>query len=386
MMHSGLGKLIIALSVTGLCGAGFMSPAFADKAKQLAELREKITSLRQALESDRSEQGKLLKRLADSERSVGRLNTDLRKTRQRQFELENELRALGRDRHQQQQSLRADKATLADQLVASYAMSRQGHLKLLLADRNPSEIGRTLAYYDYLNRARSERIQQLDQRLQALATIEKQLDARRDDLAQTKISQERSGQALSKEQVQRKQLIAALTNAIDGKEIELARLSEDEKALQQLLGEIERSLSDIPPEIDGGEPFAKGKGKLTWPVSGKLITRFGSLRGVGQQKWQGIEIAADAGTKVQAVSSGRVAFADWLRGFGLLIIVDHGEGYMTLYGRNQSLYHEVGDWVSAGDVIAGVGNSGGASESALYFEVRHKGKPQNPLKWVTAQR
>ena len=364
----------------------YLPPAVADKAKQLADLRDKITSLRKSLESDRSKHGTLVKRLADSERSVGRLNINLRKTQQRQIELESELIRLGRDRHEQQQILRSDQSALADQLVASYAMSRQGHLKLLLADRNPSEVGRTLAYYDYLNRARSQRIDQLDERLQALALIEKRLDTRKDDLAETESEQEQSRQALSEEHIQRKQLVVALAKEIDGKKIELARLAEDEKVLRQLLGEIERSLSDIPPEIDGGAPFSKSQGKLMWPVNGRLITHFGSARGIGKQTWQGVEIAADTGARVQAVSSGRVAFAEWLRGFGLLVIVDHGEGYMTLYARNQSLYQEVGDWVSSGDVVASVGNSGGGSESALYFEVRHKGKPQNPLKWIAAQR
>ncbi|PCH60016.1 MAG: peptidase M23 [Gammaproteobacteria bacterium] len=384
-MSFGLSPRVIVLFVCCLFGLVCVSPAVADKAKQLAELREKITVLRKSLESDRSEHGTLLKRLADSERSMGRLNKELNKAQQRQQELEAELATLGRDRHNHQLSLHDDKLALADQLLASYAMSRQGHLKLLLADRNPSEIGRTLAYYDYLNRARSERIDRLDQRLQALAEIEQRLEERKQALVQTVEKKEKSRQALSKEQEQRKQLVLALAKEIGGKEVELTRLGEDEKALQHLLGEIERSLNDIFPELDGGELFAEGKGTLDWPVKGELKTRFGSRRGIGNQKWQGVEITANAGAEVRAISSGRVAFADWLRGFGLLVIIDHGEGYMTLYGRNQSLYEEVGGWVSKGDVIASVGNSGGGGESALYFEVRHKGTPLNPLKWMASR-
>ncbi len=376
----------LLLQICCVFGALYLSPAVADKAQQLADLREKITNLSKSLEADRSEHGALLKRLADSERSMGQLNIGLRQAQQRQHELKAELATLGRDRHHHRQTLRSDKSALADQLLASYAMSRQGHLKLLLADRNSAHIGRTLAYYDYLNRVRSERIGQLEQRLQVLATIERRLDERNNALAQTVGEQKQSQQALDKERAQRKQLVMALAKEIDGKEIELVRLAEDEKALQRLLSEIESSLSDIPPEIDGSEPFAKAKGKLSWPVNGRLVARFGSARGIGKQTWQGVEIATDAGAQVQAISSGRVAFADWLRGFGLLIIIDHGEGYMTLYGRNQSLYQEVGDWVSSGEVIASVGNSGGGGESALYFEVRHKGKPQNPLKWMVARR
>ncbi len=375
--------LLLACCLSGLL---CLSPALADKAKQLADLREKIATLQKSLKSDRGEHHELLKRLADSERHLGRLNIDLRKTLRRQQEIEAELITLRRDRHSHQQLLRADKSALADQLLASYTMSRQGHLKLLLADGNPSEIGRTLAYYDYLNRARSERIERLDQRLQDLAGIERRLAQRKQELVQTVNEIERAHQALDMERAQRKQLALALAQEIGGKEKELLRLSEDEKALQRLLSEIVLSLADIPPEIEGGEPFAKRKGGLTWPVKGELKTRFGSRRGVSNQKWQGVEIAADAGAEVRAVSPGRVAFADWLRGFGLLIIVDHGDGYMTLYGRNQSLYQEVGDWVSAGDVVASVGNSGGGGDSALYFEVRHNGKPLNPSQWMLSRR
>lgn len=379
-------RRLFNLSVAVLFALIAAAPAVADKAKQLAELREKIAELKKSLESDRGEHSALLRRLADSERNMGRLNIQLDETRQRQQELEEELVSLARQRHGHQQSLRADKLALSDQLLASYVMSSQGHLKLLLADRSPAEIGRTLAYYDYLNRARSQRIVRLDRRLQNLHEIEKRLDARNDELAESVAAQQRSQQQLGKEQAQRKQVVAKLAQQITGKESQLLRLSEDEKALQRLLSEIERNLIDIPSEIDGGEPFAKRKGRLEWPVAGSLKTRFGSQRGIGKQKWQGIEIVAVAGEQVRAVSAGRVAFADWLRGFGLLIIVDHGEGYMTLYGRNQSLYQEVGDWVTAGDIIASVGNSGGGEQSALYFEVRHKGQPQNPLNWIVSRR
>ncbi len=265
-------------------------------------------------------------------------------------------------------------------------MSRHGHLQLLLADNSPAEISRTLAYYDYLNRARGQRITTVEQRLDMITEIQRKLDQRNDDLANAVTEQKDSQQKLNAEQDQRRQLVASLANEISNKESQLTRLSEDEKALLKLLNEIERNLADIPREIDGSEPFAKTKGRLEWPVDGKLKTRFGSKRGTGKQKWQGIEIAASAGDQVRAVASGRIAFADWLRGFGLLIIVDHGDGYMTLYGRNQSLFQEVGDWVTAGDVIASIGNSGGVEQSALYFEVRHKGRPQNPLKWMLSER
>ena len=138
---------------------------------------------------------------------------------------------------------------------------------------------------------------------------------------------------------------------------------------------------DLPTEQGERKAFAGLRGKLKWPSRGRLANRYGSRRKEGKLKWQGVMIKAPEGTEVTAISHGRIAFSDWLRGFGLLTIIDHGDGYMSLYGGNQSLYKEVGDWVEAGDVIASVGNSGGHRETALYFEIRHNGKPTNPLKW-----
>lgn len=167
-------------------------------------------------------------------------------------------------------------------------------------------------------------------------------------------------------------------------------MQEDERRLQRLLDSLAtapRDNSQTPAEgelaSEGTEhtPFLTLRGRLQWPSRGKLTTRYGSARKVGKLKWQGVNIKAPEGTEVHAISHGRVAFSDWLRGFGLLTIIDHGDGYMSLYGGNQSLFKEVGDWVEAGEVIAGVGNSGGRKNSALYFEIRHNGKPTNPLKW-----
>ncbi len=357
-------------------------PASADKAEQLAELRQKIAALKQSLDADRSRHSALMNRLADSERRLGQLNIEFNESLQRQQQLETELVALAREKHDLSQSIKADKAALGEQLLTSYAMSREGYLQLLLANKNPAQLSRTMAYYDYLNRARSQRIQGLKQRVEKIKTVQNKLDSRNQELAATMAQQELSKQTLNAEKQQRKELVASLASDINSKQSQLGSLNEDEKALVRLLDELERSLADIPMDIDGSEPFAKIKGRLNWPVTGSLKTRFGASRGTGGQAWQGIEIAAEAGQQVTAVASGRVAFADWLRGFGLLIIVDHGDSYMTLYGRNQSLFQEVGDWVSVGDVIASVGNSGGAETSALYFEVRHKGQPQNPLNWI----
>jgi septal ring factor EnvC (AmiA/AmiB activator) len=143
-------------------------------------------------------------------------------------------------------------------------------------------------------------------------------------------------------------------------------------------------LVDIPAEADGQQPFHSRKGKLRWPARGRLAQRFGAPRS-GGLRWRGVMIEAQEGGEVRAVSQGRIAFSDWMRGFGLLLIIDHGDGYMSLYGHNQTLYKEVGEWVDTGEVVALLGASGGRTESGLYFEMRHKGRPINPVHWCAGK-
>jgi septal ring factor EnvC (AmiA/AmiB activator) len=177
-------------------------------------------------------------------------------------------------------------------------------------------------------------------------------------------------------------LLAALEREIGAKDRRLKALVEDEARLQRVLATLRRALADLPRGFDAEKPFPTQRGHLPWPASGSVKAAFGARRGVGELKWNGILIAAPEGRAVHAVHRGRVAFADWLRGFGLLMIVDHGDGYMSLYGHNQHLLKEVGEWVEAGEAVASVGASGGRAESGLYFEIRHDGRPVDPVRWL----
>ena len=182
-------------------------------------------------------------------------------------------------------------------------------------------------------------------------------------------------------QKERRELLASLQNklATEGREIE--RLAAQEKDLARLIAELTSILSDYP--ISAEEPFEEYRGRLTWPVAGSLVRDFGQPRVGGQLKWNGVVLAADRGREVRAVYHGRVAFADWLAGMGLLVIVDHGDGYMTLYGYNETILKSAGDWVAPGDVLATVGDSGGQAQPGLYFEIRQGTRPLNPRRWVT---
>jgi len=373
-----LPSLLLAL----LLLAGLPTSALAaDDAARLERLRQQIHALRSELDSDRQRKQSLQSRLRNTERRIGKTAALLR-------ELERQIRRQKRelkDLQQQQKTLRGDlrqhRLALARQLRAAYASGRQEYLKILLNQQDPAAVARTLTYYDYYNRARLAKIQAIDSSLAELNALEERIEDKTRQLERNRAERVNEKQQLEATRKERAQLLAKLDREMQGKGRRLSQMLEDEQRLQRLLERIADGPTETPWEVGEGKPFAQLRGKLAWPTSGRITARFGKRRKVGKLRWQGVRISAREGTEVRTVSHGRVAFSDWLRGFGLLTIIDHGDGYMSLYGGNQSLYKEVGDWVEAGDVIAAVGNSGGLDEHALYFEIRHDGKPLNPLKW-----
>ena len=373
---------LLSLLLALLLLAGLPTSALAaDDAARLERLRQQIHALRSELDSDRQRKQSLQSRLRNTERRIGKTAALLR-------ELERQIRRQKRelkDLQQQQKTLRGDlrqhRLALARQLRAAYASGRQEYLKILLNQQDPAAVARTLTYYDYYNRARLAKIQAIDSSLAELNALEERIEDKTRQLERNRAERVNEKQQLEATRKERAQLLAKLDREMQGKGRRLSQMLEDEQRLQRLLERIADGPTETPWEVGEGKPFAQLRGKLAWPTSGRITARFGKRRKVGKLRWQGVRISAREGTEVRTVSHGRVAFSDWLRGFGLLTIIDHGDGYMSLYGGNQSLYKEVGDWVEAGDVIAAVGNSGGLDEHALYFEIRHDGKPLNPLKW-----
>ncbi len=273
---------------------------------------------------------------------------------------------------------------MGQQIIAAYEIGNTGYLKVLLNQDDPGEAARMLVYYDYFNRARAGRIKTYQMTLaefyrvtEALSRENRQLHDNRQALASRWV-------ALDKSQAERRLTLAALNQQIAATGSELQRLEQNRARLEQVLAQLQKSLTDIlPPETS--LPFSSMQGKLLLPAVGKISHQFGSQRSDGRLKWQGLVIDASEGDQVHAVHHGHVVFADWLRGFGWIIIISHGEGYMSLYGHNQVLLRETGDWVAAGDVIATVGNSGGQTRAGVYFEIRQAGKPGNPLAWCVAR-
>ena len=290
-------------------------------------------------------------------------------------------RALGEQTDRANQRLAAERAALSSQVRLSYITGRAEVFKLLLSQESPATLGRMLVYYDYLNRARSARIAAVGTDLTRLAALNADTERVEAELKDLEAAQATQVAALAKARDARQAVVTRLDSSIQDDNAAVAKLRGEEKRLTDLVEQLRQLMAGLP--VEGDQPFATLKGKLAWPVQGRLAGDFGQPRAGSVVKWNGVLLEASAGTAVRAVYHGRVAFADWLPGLGLLVIIDHGGGYMSLYGHNEALLKEAGDWVQPGETIAQVGDTGGAPRPALYFEIRFKGEPVNPHTWIT---
>ena len=376
--------LLFFLSTPAVC---FFSPEavgsdVADKARaeELKQLKKQIKKVQQSLSSARQERRKVNSRLQATERRIGESARRLREIEGSLKEQAGELAKLQRKRLQEKNQLSEHRSALEQQVKAAYAMGRQERVKILLNQQDPALLSRVMIYYDYFNKARSERMTLIGQQLEQLEIIEQRIKDEELRLISLREHEEAEREKLERARSEREQAIAALSKEISGKNQQMQTLQQDAEYLQELLTGLQQALADISRDVEDDKPFGSLRGNLPWPAKGRLAARFGS-RNVGNLRWDGVLIAAAEGGEVRAIHRGRVAFADWLRGFGLLLIIDHGEGYMTLYGHNQSLFKETGEWVEPGEVVALVGNSGGQSNSGVYFGIRYNGKAVNPRKW-----
>ncbi len=372
---------LLALLLCCLIAPLQAAPTVDQRQAELERLRQQISKLQDELNVDRGRYDSLMSELRRVERRIGRLGRSIKRLKTQLREQEKKLATLKRRQAELQDSIAEQQRYLAGQIRAAYAMGRQEYIKILLNQENPSEVERALTYYDYLNRARSQRINKLNTTISELEQLRVELKRENRRLSDMHQQRELEKQQMENSRTKRKGVVAQLQSEIKSKDQQLDGLLADEKELKRLLQALTEALEDIPAAPGDHKPFAKLRGKLKWPTSGRRIAAYGQPRNIGALRWQGVVIAGKEGQEVKAVSHGRVAYADWLRGYGLLLIIDHGDGYMSLYGHNQTLYREVGDWVEKGDTIAGVGNSGGIDNHALYFEIRKDGKPTDPIRW-----
>ncbi|GMR21169.1 MAG: peptidoglycan DD-metalloendopeptidase family protein [Gammaproteobacteria bacterium] len=372
-----------ALLVTGFA---CLPLAFADKQeatrkRELTQLRYKIESLQQELNQTRGNRDEQRVKLRQLDEKVDK---QLRKLRQTQGDINKTRKQL--QRLQRQQQLRRNEldkhtAYLERQIQAAYAMGRQEYLKLLLNQRDPAELSRLLVYYQYMNRARGKSIEQAKSTLNRLKTLQREIKQRENRLQNLKTGQSEQQKRLQAQQAERRIVLATLNQRVQNQSQQLEALREDQRRLEILLQRLQGYLADIPQAETFSDRFSKHRGRLRLPVKGSIGANYGSPRGLGKLRWKGLFINAPEGRDVRGVFRGRVAYANWLRGFGLLLIVDHGNGYMSLYGHNRSLYKEVGDWIETGQVIASSGNTGNPPRPGLYFEIRKDGRPRDPLVW-----
>jgi septal ring factor EnvC (AmiA/AmiB activator) len=371
--------------VLAIAQLGVATPASPDtvaaKQQQLDALKVRLAKVEAGREADLRRRGALQTDLRQNERGIAKLSRDVAYLDRQMAPAQSRLNDLQRQQATRQAALNTQKTALGAQMQAAFMEGRDSQLRLLLDAQDPATVGRLLAYYDYLSRARAQRIVAVRAELAALATLDASI---RQQIADLKGLRDSRGQALANLQQQdasRRQLIAEIDSSIKSRDAEITRLKRDQQALQALVDDLRQALSDIPPELGQTHRFAKLRGHILWPVNGKLVNRYGESRAGGHMRWEGDLIAAPVGTPVRAVSYGRVVYADWMPHFGLLVILDHGDGYLSIYAHNQSIARQVGDWVQAGETIAALGESGGQEEPALYFELRHGKDTLDPRRW-----
>ena len=356
----------------------------ADARKAEAELqavKSEIERITRQVSLEQVERDRLTQELRTSELSVGKLRDALSGVRSERAARAARRAALTAEQQAREAEVQRNRAALAGQLRAAYLIGRQEPLKLLLNQKDPALAGRMFAYYSYFGRARAGQIKLIEDDLQRLAQLDGELAAEDQALAQLEKQQRAQLHELEHARTQRSHVLASLEAQSHTRAQSLERLRSQQAGLEKLLRELRTAMERFP--LEGNDAFARLRGKLAWPVSGRLVARFGDAR-AGGVHWDGVLVATERGAPVKAVCQGRVIYADWLPGLGLLTIVDHGDGYLSLYGHNERLYKAAGEPVAAGEAIAAAGDSGGSSRPELYFEIRKGGKPVDPRPWFRA--
>lgn len=378
-----------------------------DESKEaLQDLKSRIESLTKELDSTKEAHSEAADALKKSEQAISDANRKLYEISRQQNASKNTLQSLQHDQAGLNTTIRQQQALLGKQFYQQYINQQQGYLQVVLSGQDPGTIARDLQYFSYLARARAATIASLRQNLNRVAALNQQTAATLAEISNLREQQEKERQQLESDKQARKKVLQQLAGKIQSQRGEISKLRRDEKRLTDLVERLSRIVpakpkrkrqatpsatptpsspigknEALPSSSQADGAFAALKGKLKLPALGDIVNRFGAVREDSGVSWKGLFIRANEGSEVRAIASGTVVFADWLRGFGNLLIVDHGDGYMSLYGNNQALLKKVGDDVDAGDRIASVGNSGGNAESGLYFEMRHQSKPFDPLSW-----
>ncbi|WP_242007058.1 murein hydrolase activator EnvC family protein [Candidatus Nitrotoga sp. AM1P] len=361
--------------------------------EELDNLRKQISVLQKELEKTTESQSEATDELRESERAISNSKRKLAELSSQHRAADHTLEKLQQQAQQLERDMQTQQTMLSKLLYQQYLGGKQEYFKLLLNNHDPDQAAREMRYYEYIARGRSNWLNMLRVNLAQLNEVVQLTQQKSGEIAALQAEENAQQKILEKDKLARQQVINQFAQQLKQQRHEIGRLQRDENRLSQLVAKLSKMLTQkkgkgvfnndkLPDNRFDGKPFEQLKGKLTLPVMGEVVNKFGSARPDSTVLWRGLLLRAANGQPVKSVAAGRVVFADWLRGFGNLLIIDHGKGYMSLYGNNETLYKQVGDILRGGDTVAAVGNSGGNEDSGVYFELRHRGEPLDPIKWI----
>ncbi|WP_370249650.1 murein hydrolase activator EnvC [Thalassolituus sp.] len=355
-------------------------PAWADDQTRLDEVKAEIKKLQSWLTDAREEHDELQQKLRKSDQDIAALLKEIEQTRARLREEQTRLKKLQAEQAQVRQLRNRHQTLLSQQIREARQMGDEAALRFWLTQDDPAQNQRMTRYFGYFNRARLENLTETIAELQRLDNLEVLIAEQQQALQETDTRLTSENNKLASRRSEQQTLLAKLNRQMTSESQRLKQREADRKRLESLLAEVETLVSNSPRHNDE-VPFKQMRGKLPRPLNGPVLAAFGNRNG-SNARWEGWKIGTHEGADVTAVHHGRVVFSEWLRGFGLLLILDHGDGYLSLYAHNQTLLRDVGSWVNGGEIIATAGKSGGQQSAALYFEIRHKGRPQDPAAWL----
>lgn len=379
------------LTLSALLGIALLGMnVLADEKADMAQLQKEIEALQKELKNVQGTRTDLQKDLEKSEQQINELQKKARDINKQLNEQNKELDKLKDERSQLEQARKNQQAQIAEQMRAAHKLGEQSEVKVLLNQESPDQLSRIMKYHSYFMEAHTAKMHAYLETITRIDALTPEIEKKTLELGIMQGELDAQREQLKSIHGERQQALAKVNSQLKSKSQELKQLSEDRRRLQALLDQVAKRVATTSainspsyvPLPAGGEKFSLRKGRLPWPTQGRMIHRFGSARITGQMNWTGAYIAAPMGNSVIAVHHGRVVFADYFGGHGLLVIVDHGEGYLSLYAHNQNLLKKAGEPVRAGETIATVGNSGGQASTGLYFEIRHNGKPIDPSGWL----
>lgn len=393
LLRSFRNGLLLAVAGVLVCGL-FAGRAAAQDPRDLDALRGRIERLKKDIADAEETRTEARDQLRESERSISEANRALRNLAAKRESVRTEIRRIGDRRKSTESEIAGRREQLRRLLVTWYVHGEAGYVRLLLSGEDPNRTARDLHYLGYLSAAEASLIRSLRADAEQLTRLETETRDKSAELVAVEKEQKSERDGLLRQKSEHKQILDKVSSQIRDQKRQVKSLERDEQRMTRLIERLTQALAAVPPARGGTrndrvpergapeKPFMSLKGGLRLPIRGDVTNRYGTSRAGGGPTWKGLFIRGRSGEEVRAVAGGRVVFADWMRGFGNLLILDHGQGYLSIYGNNESVLKAVGDPVRTGDVVATVGASGGNLEAGLYFEMRHEGKAFDPMSWV----